>query len=140
MSISDHSRDSTPVVNASVLRFHEIESVLGEEGVTRYPYGDSPAPMDMPFATGLTIIPPGSRVRLHIHNCVERVVVLDGLGYVRVGDQDYPVARFDTTVVAANVQHGYRNSGDVPLIILWMYGSSHVTRTYVDGAEAENRD
>lgn len=37
--------------------------------------------------------------------------------------------------MAAGVPHAFRNAGDGPMTILWVYPSQHVTRTFMDTGE-----
>jgi mannose-6-phosphate isomerase-like protein (cupin superfamily) len=41
----------------------------------------------------------------------------------------------DSTFVPAGVPHFFRNSGDGPLVILWIYGAREVTRTFTESGE-----
>lgn len=38
---------------------------------------------------------------------------------------------YEFTDVAAGKEHYFLNLGDKPMVILWIYGSDHVTRTFV---------
>ena len=43
---------------------------------------------------------------------------------------------YDSTYVAAGKEHCFLNVGDEPMVILWIYGSDHVTRTFA-GSDVE---
>jgi putative monooxygenase len=82
--------------------------------------------------TGITVIPSGSSVPLHFHNCEETVIVLSGRGFVHVDGIERPVAPRDTSWIPPDVPHCFRNpKGEVPLEIYWAYASVDATRTIV---------
>jgi mannose-6-phosphate isomerase-like protein (cupin superfamily) len=83
------------------------------------------------LTSGISTYPAGTGVLLHTHNCVEHVTLLAGAGEVEIDGEVTAVERFDTTYIEAGVPHAFRNTGDVPMTILWVYGSGYVTRTFV---------
>ncbi len=84
------------------------------------------------FTSGLTSFPPGRSAPLHSHNCGEQVIVLDGDGEVEVDGEATRLAKYDSAYIAAGKPHRYNNAGTTPLLILWIYGAEHVTRTFTD--------
>jgi len=82
------------------------------------------------FTSGLTSFPPGRSAPLHSHNCGEQVIVLEGEGEVEVDGQATRLAKYDSAYISAGKPHRYNNIGATPLLILWIYGAEHVTRTF----------
>ena len=82
------------------------------------------------FTSGLTSFPPGRSAPLHSHNCGEQVIVLEGEGEVEVDGQATRLAKYDSAYISAGKPHRYNNAGATPLLILWIYGAEHVTRTF----------
>ena len=84
------------------------------------------------FLNGQTLFAGGAAIALHVHNCPESVVILEGNAIVEIDGQEYAVTTFDTTYVDAGVPHRFRNASDTePMRILWTYASVDATRTLV---------
>ena len=82
------------------------------------------------FIAGSSTFQPGVAVPLHSHNVEELVTVLEGSGECEIEDRRFPVQPFDTTFIPAGIVHCFRNTGQTPLSILWVYGGTEVTRTF----------
>jgi mannose-6-phosphate isomerase-like protein (cupin superfamily) len=72
---------------------------------------------------------------MHSHNTDEMVVLLEGKATVVAGDKEYDIVPYDTTFVPAGIFHRFMNRGKTPMRILWVYGATHVTRTFADTGE-----
>ncbi|MGP3769635.1 cupin domain-containing protein [Streptomyces sp. SDT5-1] len=85
------------------------------------------------FLTGQTLFEGGAGIPLHTHNCPESVTILEGNAVVEIDGVEHEVTTFDTTYVAANTPHRFRNaSATEPMRILWIYASVDATRTLVE--------
>ncbi|MBW8481202.1 cupin domain-containing protein [Actinomadura parmotrematis] len=84
------------------------------------------------ITSGISVYPVGSGAPLHSHNCDEHVTVLDGDAEVLVDGEATRLARYDTTYIPSPIPHLFRNVGDTPLRILWVYTSGTVTRTFTE--------
>jgi len=83
------------------------------------------------IANGITEFPPGAAIELHTHNTEEAVTLLEGEAECEVDGQRHRLKPFDTTYVPAGVAHRFINVGSGQMKILWVYGSTYVTRTLV---------
>jgi len=83
--------------------------------------------------TGVTRFPPGTKVPFHSHNCDEQVLILEGEAQVDVeGQPPVRVARHDMSYIPQGLSHRFVNIGTGPLVILWIYDTAEVTRTFTE--------
>ena len=96
----------------------------------------TPEPLaEQGFVMGITSFPPGTSIRLHSHNTIEQVTVVEGQGIAVVNGQELPARPFDTTQIAPGELHRFINTGEEVMRILWVYGDTYVTRTFADTGE-----
>lgn len=96
----------------------------------------TPEPMPgQDFVMGVTSFPPGTSIPLHSHNTIEQVTVLEGTGIALIDGVEHPARPYDTTQITPGDNHRFINNGDTLMRILWVYGSTHVTRTFADTGE-----
>ncbi len=84
------------------------------------------------FSTGMTTFPPGGAVAVHTHNTDEQITLLEGEGTAEIEGHQEEVNVYDTTFIPAGVPHRFINRGNGQMRIMWIYGSTHVTRTYIE--------
>jgi len=87
----------------------------------------------------MSVYPVGQGAPMHKHNCDEQVTLLEGMGEVEVEGRITALVPYDSTYIPAGLFHCFRNTGAVPMRILWIYDSTRVTRTFAaDGQEVEH--
>lgn len=119
---------------ARLIRFGEQESVDRGDGIESIRL--TPSPLDgQDFSMGVTTFPPGASIRLHSHNTIEQVTVLEGEGVAVLNGQEHPARPYDTTQIPAGEFHRFINTGSEIMRILWVYGSTEVTRSFADTGE-----
>jgi quercetin dioxygenase-like cupin family protein len=122
------------MTKAHVLRFDTLHTVERGNGVkTTLLVGKEIGASGL--TSGLTRFPPGGAIPLHFHNCPEQVTIIEGDAEVEIAGERSRVGRYDTTYIPAGMPHRFTNAGTGLLVILWIYGSSDVTRTFVDTGE-----
>ena len=94
---------------------------------------------EAPITTGISVYPAGTGAPLHTHNCDEQVTLLGGLAEVEIDGEVTLLVPNDTTYIPAGQEHAFRNRGEDPMEILWIYCSNRVTRTLSASGETVER-
>jgi quercetin dioxygenase-like cupin family protein len=119
---------------AQLIRFDEQDPVARGDGIESIRL--TPEPLEgQGFVMGITSFPPGTSIRLHSHNTIEQVTVIEGEGVAELEGEQHPARPYDTTQIAPGEYHRFVNTGAGRMRILWVYGSTHVTRTFADTGE-----
>jgi mannose-6-phosphate isomerase-like protein (cupin superfamily) len=84
------------------------------------------------ITTGITEFQDGTAIALHYHNCEEQVTILEGDAIAEIDGVQYTVSAPDTTFIPSGVPHRFLNRSGKVMKILWIYGSTNVTRTFVE--------
>ena len=121
-------------MEAKLIEFDKQEHIERGDGIETVMFSDPPAP-GQSFIMGITSFPPGASLARHSHNTVEQVTLLEGSGLVEIGGEERRLSQYDTTQVPAGEAHRFENDGDSAMRILWVYGNTHVTRTFTDTGE-----
>jgi quercetin dioxygenase-like cupin family protein len=119
---------------ADLIKFDEAEAVARGDGIESVRL--TPVPLEgQSFVMGVTSFPPGTSIPLHSHNTIEQVTVLEGEGVAVLNGEEVAATPYDTTQIAPGEFHRFINTGEGIMRILWVYGSTHVTRTFADTGE-----
>lgn len=79
----------------------------------------------------VTRTPPGAAVELHVHPYPETFLLLEGDGRWTVGDETVELAPEQLLVVPPDTPHGFRNIGDVPLLVVSVHENGTVQQTWL---------
>jgi quercetin dioxygenase-like cupin family protein len=119
---------------ATLIKFDEADPVARGDGIESIRL--TPNPLEAQgFVMGITSFPPGTSIRLHSHNTIEQVTVVEGDGIAELNGEQTPARPYDTTQIAPGEWHRFLNTGSTTMRILWVYGSTEVTRTFADTGE-----
>ena len=118
------------MTTATILKIKEVQLFERGDGVITTPLITPESRPGAAFTTGLTSFPIGRAAPMHSHNCDEQVTILEGKAEVVVEDRKLILGPMDTTYIPANHSHCFNNVGDSRLVIMWVYASNHVTRTF----------
>jgi HTH-type transcriptional repressor of puuD len=119
---------------AKLIKFDDEERVSRGDGIESVRL--TPEPLEgQGFVMGVTSFPPGTSIPLHSHNTIEQVTVIEGEGIAELNGEHRPAKPYDTTQIAPGEFHRFINTGEGIMRILWVYGSTHVTRTFAESGE-----
>ena len=85
--------------------------------------------------SGITRLPVGATVPRHSHNTEEQVTVLEGHLRIIISGSSFDCEKYDSTFISAGVAHEFSNIGNDPAMVMVIYGSSNVTRTFTETGE-----
>jgi mannose-6-phosphate isomerase-like protein (cupin superfamily) len=75
--------------------------------------------------------PPGKFVEMHVHPYSETFVLLEGHGRWTAGDVVSELGPDQMLVVPPETPHGFRNVGDVPLLVVSVHESGTLEQTFL---------
>lgn len=75
--------------------------------------------------------PPGGGVDLHTHPYPETFVLLEGRGRWTAGDTVVDLEPDHVLVVPAGTPHGFRNTGDEPLLVVSVHEAGMLDQTFL---------
>ena len=119
----------------SIIKAAEVKVLQRGSGIQTVPLITHMSADNPTFTTGISTYPKGQGAPLHSHNCDEQVTLLEGQGEVQINGAVTPLQPYDSTYIPGGHEHAFRNTGDQPMKILWIYGSNRVTRTFAGTGE-----
>ena len=75
--------------------------------------------------------PPGRAVELHTHPYAETFLLLEGDGRWTAGDTVVELKPGEMLVVPPTTPHGFRNVGEVPLLVVSVHESGTLDQTFL---------
>jgi mannose-6-phosphate isomerase-like protein (cupin superfamily) len=118
-----------------ILHVNEIRVIPRGGGVETVPLVTHASVHGAAFTTGMSVYPVGTGAPMHRHNVDEQVTLLEGEGEVEIDGKVTPLSRYDSTYIRGGQEHCFRNTGNTPMRILWIYASGRVTRTFAGSDE-----
>jgi len=80
----------------------------------------------------VTRTPPGKWVGLHVHPYPETFVLLEGRGRWTVAGQAVELGPDQMVVVPPDTPHGFRNTGDQPLLVVSVHERDTLEQRWLD--------
>ena len=120
------------MTDATLMKLDDLPIVKRGDGVETTLLVGSDRCGAVKFTSGLTRFPAGKKVPVHHHNCDEQVTLLEGVAEVEIDGERTRLKRYDTTYIPAGKPHRFVNVGDGPMLILWVYDTDQVTRTFTE--------
>jgi mannose-6-phosphate isomerase-like protein (cupin superfamily) len=117
---------------ASIIAFDRSRRLDRGDGIVTVPLVTRDSVADPLITTGISTYPTDTGAPRHWHNCDEQVTVLAGVAEAEIEGARSKLTPYDTTYIKAGLSHAFRNLGDAPMTILWIYSGSQVTRTLVE--------
>jgi len=75
--------------------------------------------------------PPGKGVDIHVHPYSETFVLLEGSGRWTAGDEAVDLHANQMLVVPPETPHGFRNTGEEPLLVVSVHESGTLDQTFL---------
>ena len=95
---------------ARLIKFDEADPVARGQGIESIRL--TPEPLEgQGFTMGVTTFPPGTSIRLHSHNTVEQVTVIEGEGVAVLNGEEIAARPYDTTQISPGELHRFINTG-----------------------------
>lgn len=123
-------------MDTKIIKMEQVQRIDRGSGITTIPLVTVHTTPGAKFTTGMSTYPQGKGAPFHIHNCDEQVTLLEGAGEVEVEGKITPLTPYDSTYIPAGKIHAFRNTGQAPMRILWIYSATRVTRTF-EGTDEE---
>jgi mannose-6-phosphate isomerase-like protein (cupin superfamily) len=80
--------------------------------------------------------PAGKGVDIHVHPYPETFILLEGSGRWTAGDEVVELHPDQMLVVPADTPHGFRNTGEGPLLVVSVHESGMLEQTFLGGEPA----
>ena len=84
----------------------------------------------------VTRTPPARAVDLHVHPYAETFLLLEGQGRWTLGDEVVELEPEQMVVVPPDTPHGFRNIGDVPLLVVSAHERGTLRQTWLGSEPA----
>ena len=124
------------MTDSTIIKMDKIHVLDRGGGVRTWPLVVGTRVPSAKITTGMSVYPVGKGAPMHYHNCAEQVTLLEGRGECEVEGKVTALVPYDSTYIPAGKMHCFRNTGDSPMRILWIYDTNVVTRTFQGSNEA----